>query len=108
MISSRLPSPTQEGASAGELIVETGDKASPTWSCDVGIQIADNLYPVGNPAVDSFGNVYATFSGPPPYLAAMRSMKAAQSSAIAALPIWTTFSALLSPLCDRLKLPAYT
>jgi sugar lactone lactonase YvrE len=52
-----------EGASAGELIVETGDKASPTWNCDVGIQIADNLYPVGNPAVDSFGNVYATFSG---------------------------------------------
>jgi sugar lactone lactonase YvrE len=52
-----------EGASAGELIVETGDKASPAWTCDVGIQIADNLYPVANPAIDSFGNVYVTFSG---------------------------------------------
>lgn len=52
-----------EGASAGELVVESGDKASPPWSCDVGIQIADSLYPVANPAVDGFGNVYVTFSG---------------------------------------------
>ncbi len=52
-----------DGASAGELVVETGGKTSPAWNCDVGIQIADNLYPVGNPAVDSFGNVYVTFSG---------------------------------------------
>jgi sugar lactone lactonase YvrE len=52
-----------EGASAGELVVETGGKVSPAWTCDVGVQIADNLYPVGNPAVDSFGNVYVTFSG---------------------------------------------
>ncbi len=52
-----------DGASAGELVVETGGKASPAWTCDVGIQIADNLYPVDNPAVDSFGNVYVTFSG---------------------------------------------
>jgi sugar lactone lactonase YvrE len=52
-----------EGASAGELIVESGHQASRAWACDIGIQIADNLYPVGNPAVDSFGNIYATFSG---------------------------------------------
>lgn len=52
-----------EGAGAGDLVVETGDKASPAWTCDVGIQIADSLYPVANPAVDSFGNVYVTFSG---------------------------------------------
>lgn len=52
-----------EGASAGDLVVESGDKASPAWTCDVGIQIADSLYPVANPAVDSFGNVYVTFSG---------------------------------------------
>jgi len=52
-----------EGASAGELIVEAGDQASRPFNCDIGIQIADNLYPVANPAVDSFGNVYATFSG---------------------------------------------
>lgn len=52
-----------EGASAGDLVIEAGDKASRAWTCDVGVQIADNLYPVGNPAVDSFGNVYVTFSG---------------------------------------------
>ena len=52
-----------EGASAGDLIVETGKQSSRVWNCDIGIQVADNLYPVGNPAVDSFGNVYVTFSG---------------------------------------------
>ena len=52
-----------EGASAGELIVESGKQSSRAWNCDVGIQIAENLYPVGNPAVDSFGNIYVTFSG---------------------------------------------
>ena len=52
-----------EGASAGELVVESGNQSSKAWTCDVGVQIADNLYPVGNPAVDSFGNIYVTFSG---------------------------------------------
>lgn len=52
-----------EGASVGELIIETGDQASRPYTCDVGIQIADNLYPVANPVVDRFGNTYATFSG---------------------------------------------
>jgi len=52
-----------EGASAGELVVAAGDHSSQAWTCDIGIQIADNLYPVGNPAVDSFGNIYVTFSG---------------------------------------------
>src|SRR5690242_10965727 len=52
-----------EGASAGELIVETGNQSSRAWTCDIGIQIADNLYPVGNPVVDNFGNIFVTFSG---------------------------------------------
>ncbi len=52
-----------EGASAGELIVGEGDKASEIWSCDIGIPIAENLHPVASPAVDSVGNVYSTFSG---------------------------------------------
>ncbi len=52
-----------EGASAGDLVVDTGDKASPPWTCDVGVQIADSLYPVANPAIDSFGNIFVTFSG---------------------------------------------
>ena len=52
-----------EGATAGELVVRSGQDASERWSCDVGIPIADSLHPVANPAVDSFGNVYTTFSG---------------------------------------------
>ena len=47
----------------GELVVGNGDQSSPPWTCDIGIQIADNLHPVANPAVDRFGNIYATFSG---------------------------------------------
>jgi sugar lactone lactonase YvrE len=47
----------------GELIVESGDQASRAWTCDIGIQIADSMHPVGNPAVDLFGNAYTTFSG---------------------------------------------
>ena len=52
-----------EGASAGELVVGQGDAASQVWSCDIGVTIAENLHPVTNPAVDSFGNIYTTFSG---------------------------------------------
>ena len=52
-----------EGAAAGELVVESGAQSSRAWICDIGIQIADNLYPVGNPAVDAFGNIFVTFSG---------------------------------------------
>jgi len=52
-----------EGASAGELTVASGNQSSRAWNCDIGIQVAENLYPVGNPAVDAQGNVYVTFSG---------------------------------------------
>ena len=52
-----------EGATAGELVIENGQQASESWACDIGIMIAENLHPVANPAVDSFGNIYTTFSG---------------------------------------------
>lgn len=57
-----------EGASAGELVVggagiDGAGKVSDAWSCDIGICVAENLHPVGNPAVDAFGNIYTTFSG---------------------------------------------
>ena len=52
-----------EGASVGEITVgEPGNESAP-WSCDVGIQIADGLHPVANPAVDAQGNIFCTFSG---------------------------------------------
>jgi len=52
-----------EGVSEGELVVQTGEQASQAWTCDIGIPIADSLHPVSNPAVDTFGNIYTTFSG---------------------------------------------
>jgi len=52
-----------EGASSGELVITSGDRSSQTWACDVGIPVADSLHPVANPAVDSLGAIYSTFSG---------------------------------------------
>jgi sugar lactone lactonase YvrE len=52
-----------DDASIGELIVTNSTGASPQYTCEIGIQIADNLHPVASPAVDEFGNVYTTFSG---------------------------------------------
>ena len=52
-----------EGATAGELVIESGAHASASWACDIGVMLADNLHPVTNPAVDSFGNIFSTFSG---------------------------------------------
>ena len=55
LVIARVP----DNASEGELTV---GESNP-WSCDIGIQIADGLHPVANPAVDQEGNVFATFSG---------------------------------------------
>jgi sugar lactone lactonase YvrE len=52
-----------DGATAGELVVESGDLASESWACDIGVQVADGLHPVANPAIDAFGNIFSTFSG---------------------------------------------
>jgi sugar lactone lactonase YvrE len=52
-----------EGATAGELVIENGQQSSDSWACDIGLLVAEGLHPVANPAVDSFGNIYTTFSG---------------------------------------------
>lgn len=54
MVIARVP----EGASIGELSV-----GGAPWTCEIGIQIADSLHPVSSPAIDTLGNIYATFSG---------------------------------------------
>jgi sugar lactone lactonase YvrE len=59
LVIARVP----EDATVGKIVIENGDGASSSWACDIGIQVADSMHPVTNPAVDSFGNVYATFSG---------------------------------------------
>jgi sugar lactone lactonase YvrE len=52
-----------ESAIVGELMVTTGDLRSDLRETHIGIQIADSLHPVANPAVDREGNIYSTFSG---------------------------------------------
>lgn len=51
-----------EGAAGGIVRVETSSESQP-FPFSVGVQVADNLHPVTNPAVDSNGNIYVTFSG---------------------------------------------
>jgi sugar lactone lactonase YvrE len=50
-----------EGARRGELSLGASEDVA--WTCDIGIQIADDLHPVANPVVDVYGNIYATKSG---------------------------------------------
>jgi IPT/TIG domain-containing protein len=59
LVIARVP----EGASDGELVIESGSQASESWACDIGVLIGESLHPVTNPAVDAFGNIYTTFSG---------------------------------------------
>ncbi len=53
-----------EGALQGGLVIENGETASLEWACDIGVQIADSVHAVSNPAVDQDGNIYVTMSGP--------------------------------------------
>ena len=52
-----------EGATAGNLVIESQGQASESWACDIGVLVADSLHPVANPAVDALGNIFTTFSG---------------------------------------------
>jgi sugar lactone lactonase YvrE len=59
LVIARVP----DGATAGELVIESGNQASESWACDIGVLVAESLHPVTNPAIDTFGNIYSTFSG---------------------------------------------
>jgi sugar lactone lactonase YvrE len=59
----RLIARVPEGASGGTVLVATNGHESQPHPVHIGIQIADNLHPVTNPAVDHDGNIYVTFSG---------------------------------------------
>jgi sugar lactone lactonase YvrE len=61
--SHRLVARVPEGASGGVVRVMTPEHESQPFPISVGLQIADNLHPVANPAVDADGNIYVTFSG---------------------------------------------
>jgi sugar lactone lactonase YvrE len=53
-----------DGASGGTVKVATSGHESQPHPVHIGVQIADNLHPVGNPVVDFEGNIFVTFSGP--------------------------------------------
>ncbi len=52
-----------EGAEGGAVRVKMGSVESAPFPIALGVQVADNLHPVANPAVDRDGNIYVTFSG---------------------------------------------
>lgn len=52
-----------EGAVTGPVVVSTNGSASNAHEVQVAVPIAENLHPVANPALDSEGNIYVTFSG---------------------------------------------
>jgi hypothetical protein len=52
------------GASSGPVVVSTNGHSSNQHEVKVAIPIAENLHPVTNPALDSEGNIFVTFSGP--------------------------------------------
>jgi len=51
------------GAGSGPVVVSTNGHSSNPHQIKVAVPIADNLHPVTNPAIDSEGNIYVTFSG---------------------------------------------
>src|SRR5262249_19323225 len=60
----RLVARVPEDVSDGAVQVMSGGHQSAPIHVAVGLQIANNLNPVANPAVDRAGNIYVTFSGP--------------------------------------------
>jgi len=52
-----------DSAVVGELSVASGKLHSERQETHIGVQVADSLHPVANPAVDAQGNLYSTFSG---------------------------------------------
>lgn len=58
LVIARVP----ESAMVGEVSVTAGGLESELASTHIGIQIADSLHPVANPAVDAEGNIFSTFS----------------------------------------------
>jgi hypothetical protein len=60
----RLIARVPENVTAGTIQVVNSKHESQPYPVALAYQIADNLHPVANPAVDAMGNMYVTFSGP--------------------------------------------
>ena len=62
MIIAKVPESSSETGTS-ELWVANNGSASAPYPYEVGKRLATNLHPVANPAIDSEGNIYATYSG---------------------------------------------
>src|SRR5712672_4529998 len=60
----RLIARVPDNANGGTVRVATTASESQPHPVSIAVQIADNLHPVANPAVDADGNIFVTFSGP--------------------------------------------
>ena len=61
-IIARVPESSAETGTS-ELIVATNGDTSRPFPYEIGKKLAANLHPVANPAIDTEGNIYATYSG---------------------------------------------
>lgn len=61
--SSRAVIRVPDGAISGDLVLHRNGASTNPLHVRVAVPMAENLHPVSNPAVDTDGNVYATFSG---------------------------------------------
>lgn len=62
VIVARVPESSSETGTSELFVADNGSASSP-FPYLVGKRLATNLHPVANPAVDSDGNIYATYSG---------------------------------------------
>lgn len=62
VIVAKVPESSSETGTSELWVSENGSSSAPV-PYEVGKRLATNLHPVANPAVDSDGNIYATYSG---------------------------------------------
>jgi sugar lactone lactonase YvrE len=60
-IIAKVPEPSAELGTSELRITKNGSISAP-FRCEVGKRLASNLHPVANPAIDSDGNIYVTYS----------------------------------------------
>jgi len=61
-IIAKVPESSAETGASELFIISNGDSSRP-YPYEVGRKLASNLHPVANPAIDSEGNIYVTYSG---------------------------------------------
>jgi len=59
MVIARVP----DDAHSGPVVVKANGASSNSMGLKVALSVAEDLHPVTNPAIDTDGNIYATFSG---------------------------------------------